>query len=187
MNATAIRAGIALLGTAAALGAGAFGVDATASAQPTQAPAAATSGAPSDQAVTGRAGVTFLTECVDDNRVSRPTTFTLACADDNQKLERLVWQKWGHHKAHATGVVRENVSEPMSKGDRVITYPVTVTATDVVDGEATSTYTKLVVRTVGTAPPGVERVQSFDLPGNSPIDHGTGWTDGHEDMSEDVR
>ena len=67
----------------------------------------------------------------------------------------------------------ENVSEPMSKGDRYITYPVRVTASNLVKGEATMTYNKLTVRVVGQAPKGVERVQVFDLPGNDPAESGS--------------
>lgn len=172
MNTTKIRAGFALVGTAAVLSAGAVVASNAANAAPT-APAAASvqtghgtgHGKGGDKAAAGRAAVTFLIECVDDNVVQTPKTFTLACGDGNQSLEKLAWKDWGHTNAFATGVVRENVSSPMSKGDKWISYPVKVKATGLVDGEASATYTKLIVRTVGKAPAGVDKLQIFDLPG----------------------
>ena len=193
-SATVVRAGLALFGSAAVLATGALASGSIATAQPAQAAAPAQAATTSvathgghgdhrgnhrkghhhgDKATTARAGVTFLVECVDDNRVQRPSTFTLACADDNQRLTKLDWKNWGADNAFATGVVRENVSEPMSKGDRYITYPVRVTASNLVKGEATMTYNKLTVRVVGQAPKGVERVQVFDLPGNDPAESGS--------------
>lgn len=130
-----------------------------------------------------------------------PTTFTLACADENQRLEQLEWKRWGHKRAYATGIVRENVGTPLSSGDRRIGYRVKVTASDLVDGEASATYNKLTVRVVGKTPKGVQRVEVFTLPGNEPIhphvhepadkarviDHMAGWSDGYQGMSEDAR
>ena len=207
-SATVVRAGLALFGSAAVLATGALASGSIATAQPAQAAAPAQAATTSvathgghgdhrgnhrkghhhgDKATTARAGVTFLVECVDDNRVQRPSTFTLACADDNQRLTKLDWKNWGADNAFATGVVRENVSEPMSKGDKWISYPVRVKATNIVEGEASATYTKLIVRTVGKAPQGVDALQIFDLPGNKAGDNGSGedFSDGHEGMSED--
>lgn len=214
MKLTPVRTGLVLAGTAAVLVPGAFGAAAFAGqAAPAQAPAAQTAtpdpgkgsgnAKGGDAAARGRAGVTYLAECVDDNRVRQPKTFTLACADSNQRLENLRWTGWGSKEAQATGVVRENVSSPMSKGDKWITYKVKVTASDLVDGEASATYNKLTVRVVGKAPKGTQPVEVFELPGNEPvtsltkpakrvvkpankpIDHMNGWSDGHEGQSED--
>ncbi len=208
MNGTTIRAGLALAGTAAVLGTAALTAGGVAQASPQQASTASTTTAStsttkggghgdSDRAARGRAGVTYLVECVDDNRVRKPRTFTLACADAGQRLEKLTWKRWGYQQAFATGIVRENVSTPMSKGDKWISYKVAVKATNLVDGEASATYNKLIVRVVGKKPAGVDRVQVFDLPGNTPtrhvkkhtnpapIHHTTGWSDGHEGMSDD--
>lgn len=191
MNRTQLRAGLALVGTAAVLTSGA--ITTGAAAQAYSAPAAgvststsASTSAPASTAhkggghkggghgdearkAKGRAAVTFMVECVDDNRVQQPKTFTLSCADDNQRLENLAWKRWGHRSASATGIVRENVSTPMSKGDKWISYPVKVTASQLVDGEASATYGKLTVRVVGKLPNGVPRVETFTLPGNEAI------------------
>ena len=210
MNTTTLRAGFALVGTAAVLTTGALASGAIANATP--APAAAPAVTATTQAQTGkgtpdkaakaREGVTFLTECVDENKVRTPKTFTLACGDANQRLENLTWTNWGGDNAFATGIVRENDSEPMSKGDKWISYPVKVKATGIVEGEASVSYTKLIVRTVGKAPQGVDALQIFDLPGVEPltkvtshanpskpanqlIEHTKGWDDGHGDQSED--
>lgn len=219
MNTTTVRAGLALFGTAAVLTTGALASGAMANATPApaaapaktvaatatqgaQATVAAPKGDKGDKAAKAREGVTFLVECLDDNKVRTPKTFTLACADDNQRLENLTWTNWGADHAFATGIVRENASEPMSKGDKWISYPVKVKATNIVEGEASVTYTKLIIRTVGKAPAGVDALQIVDLPGveplrkgadhakpskpaNTPVDHLNGWDDGHGDQSED--
>ena len=206
-SATVVRVGLALFGSAALLATGALASGSVANAQPTAAPAPAAAslathgghghhhgpgkghhkGHHGDKATKARAGVTYLVECVDDNRVRTPRTFTLACADNNQRLTKLTWKDWGADNAFATGVVRENVSEPMSKGDKWISYPVRVKATNLVEGEASATYNTLVVRTVGKAPQGVKALQIFDLPGNKVGDNGSGEdpSDGHEGDSDD--
>ena len=186
-SATVVRAGLPLVGSAALLTTGALASVSIASAQPaaaqapTQAQASVAThpgtghhqGDPRDKATKVRAGVTFLVECVDDNRVRTPRTFTLACADNNQRLTKLRWKNWGADNAFATGIVRENVSEPLSKGDKWINYPVRIKATNLVEGEASATYNKLIVRTVGKAPKGVDALQIFDLPGNDPAESGS--------------
>ncbi|GAB97040.1 hypothetical protein BJY21_000495 [Kineosphaera limosa] len=208
MNLTPVRLGLAVVGTAAVLVPGAMTASAAFQSAPQQASVAQSvaqqggkgGGKGGDSAaIRARAGVTFLTECVEGNQVRQPKTFTLSCADNNQRLEQLSWKRWGHDRAYATGIVRENVSTPMSKGDKWISYKVKVIASNIVEGEASASYNKLTVKVVGKAPKGVQRVEVFDLPGvepiakhvhkpgkkGAPINHMKGWSDGHEDQSDD--
>ncbi|NHA00983.1 hypothetical protein G5V59_16770 [Nocardioides sp. W3-2-3] len=88
-----------------------------------------------------RAGVTFLLDCVDEP-VSKPTSFTVACADGNQSLTDLEWSNWGADEAIATGTVVANNCDPRRAEGTDVKARVRVTASDLVDGEASATYGK---------------------------------------------
>lgn len=115
-----------------------------------------------------RAEVTYLVECVEDQLVQRPKTFTLTCADANQFLDRLQWADWGADTARATGVVTVNLCEPSCAQGKEASYPVRVTASGLVEGEASATYRTLTVTATGERPQGTPRVETFDLPGHQP-------------------
>lgn len=129
---------------------------------------ATTTPKPAPRADQARAQVTYLVECLDDNRVRKPRTFTLACADANHRLTKLTWKGWGSSKATATGRAVLNTCSPSCAKGREISYPVKVTAGNLVEGEASATYRKLTVSVVGKRIRGVPRTEVFHLPGNTP-------------------
>ena len=112
-----------------------------------------------------RGPVTYMAECLDDNIVQKPKTFTLTCADGGMALEQLKWKGWGEDKATATGVVTTNLCEPSCAEGKVIGQDVTVYATGIIDGEASARYTKLrVIAINGEEGQGIDD-ETFDLPG----------------------
>lgn len=133
--------------------------------KPTQAPAPKPTTLSPEAAL---AGVTYLAECLEDSLVQRPRTFTLTCADANQSLEGLTWSRWGAEQATATGRAVINTCTPSCAEGKDVTYPVRVVASRLVKGEASATYRKLTVTATGDRPAGVPKVDTFDLPGNTP-------------------
>ncbi len=117
------------------------------------------------------AAVTYLAECVDDSLVQRPRSYVLACGDGNQSLDALVWSNWGSPRATATGKVVVNNCEPSCADGKMISYPVKVVASKLIQGEASATYRVLTVTAIGQPPAGQLRQEAFQLPGN---DVGTG-------------
>lgn len=119
-----------------------------------------------DDPIDSRAAVTFMVECDQDRRVSRPNSFVLACADANEALDRLVWRGWGDDQARATGeYVFKDCVPDCSKG-KDVAVPVRVVADQLVEGEASATYRRL---TVTSDDGSTERVQQvYHLPGIAP-------------------
>lgn len=119
-------------------------------------------------AQSARAAVTYLAECLDDELVQRPRSFTLSCGDGNQSLDSLRWSNWGADRATASGSMVLNTCEPSCANGTMRRYPVRVVASRLVEGEASATYRTLVVTVVGPLPAGQPRVESFPLPGIEP-------------------
>ncbi|GAB97503.1 hypothetical protein KILIM_072_00120 [Kineosphaera limosa NBRC 100340] len=116
--------------------------------------------------IDARAGVTYIAECEGDRRVSRPTTFLLACGDGGEALDSLSWRAWGEEEAHASGELVYNDCTPSCAQGKDITVPVTVVADEIVEGEASATYRRLTVTTNDKN--GQRTQQIYRLPGNEP-------------------
>ncbi|MEV5000455.1 hypothetical protein [Nocardioides sp. LML1-1-1.1] len=123
----------------------------------------------SADAAAARAGVTFLLDCVDEP-VSKPTSFTVACADGNQSLTDLEWSNWGADEAIATGTVVANNCDPSCAEGTDVKARVRVTASDLVDGEASATYGKLTIKVTGDLPEGMDPEQEITLRTTDPVD-----------------
>ncbi len=142
---------VALLAAVCTLGAG-LGAAATAS-----------NDSGNDQpAISARAEVTYMAECLDDNIVKEPATFQLACADAGQLLSDLKWTGWGADEATATGTVTTTVEGKSVEQD------VKVTASKLVEGEASARYTQLHVVAVGDDVEGGLTDETFELFGVDP-------------------
>ncbi|MEI2713476.1 MAG: hypothetical protein V9G04_09320 [Nocardioides sp.] len=109
------------------------------------------------------ADATFLIECVEDNVVNQPRTFTLSCADANEVLDNLTWTNWGADEATASGVVASNDCDPNCAEGEMKSYPVTVVASDLVQGEASQTYGTLTVVYSGDRPEGAEQTETVKV------------------------
>ncbi len=126
-----------------------------------------------DNGVAARAGVTYLAECLDDELVQRPGTYTLACADGNERLEKLSWSGWGEDKATATGELVTATCEPSCAAGKTLRYAVRVEASALAEGEAAATYRTLTVSSVGKPPAGYAETETYQLPGITPGGPGT--------------
>lgn len=154
-------AGVALAGVlAGAALSGCATADPTPHVAPTRTP-----DAPHDP-IPARGEVTYLAQCTDDSRLSRPATFVLDCRARREVLRQLAWRGWGEYLATATGVQVTRRCEPTCADGAAVSRPVTVVADRLVAGEAAATYRRLTVTEAG----GAERV--YELPGINPVDQG---------------
>lgn len=107
---------------------------------------------------------TYLIECVDENLTQEPTSFTLACGDANEALDKLRWERWGLPRATAEGVLFLNTCEPSCADGRLERFAVSVAASKPVRHGAGQVYTLLTVRFLGKTPKGYQRVERYPLP-----------------------
>lgn len=112
-----------------------------------------------DAAGEALASRTYLVECVPDELVQRPDRYTLSCGDGNEWLEGLVWVDWGDPTASATGTLVTNSCEPNCAEGTLERRSVTVSVTDLAQGEGAANYRTL---RVDGGPNGAEQ---YDLPG----------------------
>lgn len=109
-------------------------------------------------------------ECIEGNTVVKPTEFTLACGDGNERLTKLDWSNWDKKEATATGI------DEITLDGKTETYPVKVVASDLVLGEAVGAYTKLTVEFTDEVPEGAQKVETFKLIGVDPYSDDTDAT-----------
>lgn len=114
------------------------------------------------------AAVTYLVECVPDELVQRPGKYVLACGDGNEWLENLTWTNWGEPTASATATLATNTCEPTCAQGQFERRPVTVSVTDLAQGEGAATYRTLTVQHGDDRPEGTPPSEQFDLPGIEP-------------------
>ncbi len=107
---------------------------------------------------------TYLIECVEDNLTQEPTSFTLACGDANEALDKLRWERWGSPRATADGVLFLNTCEPSCAAGTLERFTVSVAASKPVKHGTGQVYTLLTVRFVGKLPKGYQRVERYPLP-----------------------
>jgi len=69
-----------------------------------------------------------ITNCVKAS--SRPKTLTLTCGDANTALSKLRWSSFGGLSAQARGTFEMNTCSPNCAAGKVVSYPVTVKASD---------------------------------------------------------
>lgn len=115
------------------------------------------------------ADATYLIECIEDNLLSAPDTFTIACADGNANLAQLAWEDWGADEATAVGDLVVNTCEPTCADGTLETYPVRVTAGDLVHGEAVQAYGSLTLHFTGEVPDGFDQDEVVPQIGVEPI------------------
>ncbi len=111
-----------------------------------------------DAASSAVAGVTVIAECLADETVSQPETFTVACGDGNAKLVGLTWSDWGKATATATGELA------VTEGDKTENVKVTVSAEDLVEGEAAARYGQIKLHFDGDAPAGFDQDEVIKMP-----------------------
>lgn len=110
------------------------------------------------------AQVTHLDECLPDNAVQAPRSLSVACADDNARLEKLTWKGWGGASATATGIASVNDCLPDCVTGTTRTYPVAVRASQLRHRESTQAYTSITVTYTGAVPGGEDRTSTYGLP-----------------------
>ncbi len=125
--------------------------------------------ASTDTDIDARGPVTYLLDCVGEP-VQKPTSYTVACADDNQSLVDLRWSDWGADEATATGVVVANDCDPSCAEGSDVRADVRVVAGDIVDGEASATYGTLTITVTGDVPEGMAPEQEITLRTVDPVD-----------------
>jgi hypothetical protein len=106
----------------------------------------------------------YLMECVEDQLVQQPASFTLACADAGESLDALEWQDWGADNATATGQVVVTDCEPDCANGTLKRYDVRVVADRLVAGEALQTYGRLRVTPTGDKPDFWHATETYRLP-----------------------
>ena len=93
-----------------------------------------------------------------------PTSISLACADDGEGVEDLVWTNWTPTGASGKGEVWENNCTPDCAGGTIGTYPASVALTGVDDTAADGPlFTQLSVVYQGPGPSG-NSTEQFRLP-----------------------
>ncbi|WP_300681073.1 hypothetical protein [Nocardioides sp.] len=97
---------------------------------------------------------TYLIGCLNERSV-KPTSVTLACADDNENLDKLVWSTWGEPQATAVGTWVANTCTPYCAAGKLVRYPVTVRASHLKRHE----YRQLSITFTGTVPSGHHRTE----------------------------
>lgn len=115
------------------------------------------------------ADVTFLIECNDDNLVSQPEMLTVTCADGNANLSAMEWSDWGADEATAVGDLVVNTCDPTCADGTLETYPVRVTAGDLVRGEASQSYGSLTLHFTGNVPEGFDQDEVLPQLGVEPM------------------
>jgi hypothetical protein len=73
------------------------------------------------------ASTTKITNCT--KSVSKPSSLTIACADDGIFISGLKWSSFGGSKATGTGTLKINNCDPNCAAGKASSYPAKVTAT----------------------------------------------------------
>lgn len=128
-----------------------------------RAPVPAASTATAAASDNSAADVTYLAECVSDNLVRRPASFTLSCGDANESLDGLRWADWGARTARAAGVLVSNDCTPDCSSGKVVRYPVSVTAGGLLRLEASQRYTTLQVTFLDDRPAGSHVTETYPV------------------------
>lgn len=139
----------------AVLGLGAFSACGVADAKPV--PASQQQDGGGDAA----ADYTYLLTVTDDP-VQEPGSFLVDNSDFVRSLEGLVWSGWGSAEATATGTLVADSRTETGEG-QVVKYPVKVVVSEIVQGEATQTYSKLTVTATGGDRQGYPATEEFTL------------------------
>lgn len=143
------------------------------SAAPTKQTSAPTVTKSVDPAVSARAAVTYILDCVGEP-IARPDSIVLTCADGNESLTGLAWSDWGADEATAVGKLETNTCEPSCAEGTIVTTPVQVRASEIIEGEASATYGKLRVTIQGAVPAEMQKTQTFPLQTVDPVDPAMG-------------
>lgn len=99
---------------------------------------------------------------VTDDPVQEPGSFLVDNSDFVRSLEDLVWSGWGTPEATATGTLVADSRTETGEG-QVVSYPVKVVVSDLVQGEATQTYSRLTVTATGGDRGGYPATEEFAL------------------------
>jgi hypothetical protein len=79
----------------------------------------------------GALGTTHVLTCV-GKPTSRPSTYTLSCADANAEWADMTWSSWSAHVAFGHGILRQNNCTPNCAAGTFVNYRATVTLSKVV-------------------------------------------------------
>ncbi len=93
------------------------------------------------------AGYTYVLTILDEP-VQEPETLQVDNSDFVRTLEDLEWSDWGSPEATATGTMVADSRTETGEG-RLVTYPVEIVVSDLVQGEALQTYSRLTVTATG--------------------------------------
>ena len=149
-----------LAGAVAVVGLGFGGI---ALASDDKAPGPATQSEAAEPAVAGGDSI-YLMECADDQLATQPSSFTAACGDANANLDSLEWSNWGAETATAAGALVVNDCDPDCASGSPESFPVEVTAGDLVKGEAIGTYGSLTLHFTGKVPGGFDQDEVLRMP-----------------------
>ncbi|MQY26714.1 hypothetical protein [Nocardia aurantia] len=72
------------------------------------------------------AGVPQVIDCPFHQAVVRPDTLILACADLGAVVEEITWSSWGPEGAEGEGTERDNTCDPSCAAGNMVTKPVHV-------------------------------------------------------------
>jgi hypothetical protein len=103
-----------------------------------------------------------ITNCIE--ATSRPKTLTLTCGDGNTVLSGLRWSTFGGASARAGGTFKMNTCKPNCASGKVVSYPVTVTATSPRSCKAgLRVYNKLSLKFTGRKPSSANSLKNWTL------------------------
>lgn len=106
------------------------------------------------------AGYTYIFTILDEP-VQEPETLQVDNSDFVRTLEDLEWSDWGSEEATATGTMVADSRTETGEG-RLVTYPVEIVVSDLVEGEALQTYSRLTTTATGDAE-GYPETEEFAL------------------------
>jgi len=103
-----------------------------------------------------------ITNCI--KATSKPRSVTLTCGDGNTVLAGLSWSSFGGASASAKGTFKMNTCEPNCASGKVVSYPVSVTATGARSCKAgLRVYNKVTLKFTGRMPKSAGRLKSWTL------------------------
>ena len=105
---------------------------------------------------------TMIRDCDGETALNRPDTITLTCGDGLMTLEHLEWFDWGTDAAYADAQLV--VAPTAAEGGEASSYAVTVTADQLVRGEAVQDYSRLTVEFQDDKPDFEEKTFTHELP-----------------------
>jgi PKD repeat protein len=124
--------------------------------------AAASVGQPQGNAAQGQAATAVL-DCGEGAALVRPASLTLACADEGELAEHLVWSSWTASSASATGTVTwRNCATDCADATQWKSTSADITLADPVSEPGQGVlFTRLNLDVTGTTPAGFQRAVSF--------------------------